>query len=156
MQTKAILGALFVAAASGAAVKSRDAAFYNVFGFSATCTTASELCGYGFRVVPSTDTPGSNGTICGNLVVGPYNFPPLDLTACFTNPKIAYSIGIANGGLSLTITSALNEHTNITGTYEASADDIILEKLVIDNVTTFSQTYIGTNQFTIVAEEVAV
>ncbi|KAI0904212.1 hypothetical protein F4824DRAFT_462801 [Ustulina deusta] len=152
MQINAILGALFAVAASGAAVKSRDVVLYNVSGFTAFCIPHSVQCGYGFRVVPSTDAPGSNGTICGNLVLGPDNLPPLDLTACFTNPNFAYSIAIANGGFSLAITSALDEHTNITGTYDVTAEEIVVD----NGGTTFSQRYIGPTNFTLATEEVAV
>ncbi|KAI1425512.1 hypothetical protein F5Y12DRAFT_369425 [Xylaria sp. FL1777] len=153
MQLSPILGALFAAAASGAAVESRDAVLYNVFGFTADCIPHSVNCGYGFRVVPSTDAPGSNGTICGNLVGGPDFLPPLPLTACFTNPQIAYSIAIPDeGGLSLTITSALDLHTNITGTHDVPADQLILQNGTIS----VSQQYIGPTNFTIVASEVAV
>ncbi|KAI0521195.1 hypothetical protein F5B22DRAFT_565722 [Xylaria bambusicola] len=152
MRVNAVLSTLFAVAASGAAVKPRDAASYDVFGFSADCTPHSVTCGYGFRVVPSFETPSDNGYICGNIVLGPDNLPPLPLTACFTNPDFAYSIDIANGGLTLTITSALNANTNLTGTHTATSDQFIFE----NGGTTISQRYIGPKNFTIVAEEVAV
>ncbi|KAI0966514.1 hypothetical protein F4678DRAFT_448720 [Xylaria arbuscula] len=153
MQVSAILGALFAATASGAAVQSRDAVLYNVSGFTADCTPHSLQCGYGFRVIPSTDAPGSNGTICGNLVGGPDYLPPLPLTACFTNPDYAYSIDIPNaGGLVLTITSALDAQTNITGTHNVPADQLILQNGTIS----VSQQYAGPTNFIIVTSEVAV
>ncbi|KAI3329245.1 hypothetical protein HD806DRAFT_482302 [Xylariaceae sp. AK1471] len=151
MQTKALLGALFAVAASGAAVKPREAVLYNVSGFSALCMPHSVQCGYGFRVVPSTDAPGSNGTICGNLVNGPDYLPPLPLTACF-DPKFAYSVAIADGGLTLSVTSALDVHTNITGTHTATADQFIIQ----NGGTTMSQTYVGPANFTIETVEVAI
>ncbi|KAI0428655.1 hypothetical protein F5Y09DRAFT_312434 [Xylaria sp. FL1042] len=153
MQITTILGALFAATASGAVVESRDAVVYNVFGFTADCTPHSLNCGYGFRVVPSSDAPGSNGTICGNIVGGPDFLPPLPLTACFTNPNIAYSIAIPDdGGLVLTITSALDAHTNITGTHYVPADQLILQNGTIS----VSQQYAGPTNFTIATSEVAV
>ncbi|KAI1275687.1 hypothetical protein F5Y07DRAFT_369322 [Xylaria sp. FL0933] len=153
MQLNTILGALFAAAVSGAAVEPRDAVVYDVHGFVADCTPHSVTCGYGFRVVPSSDAPGSNGTICGNIVNGPDYLPPLPLTACFTNPKIAYSIAIPeDGGLALTITSALDAHTNVTGTHIVPADQLILTQGSIS----VSQHYEGPTNFTIPTSEVAV
>ncbi|KAF2965284.1 hypothetical protein GQX73_g8297 [Xylaria multiplex] len=115
MQIEAIISTLFAVTASGAAVKSR-AVNYDISGFSAFCIPHSVQCGYGFRLVPSTDAPGSNGTICGNLINGPDSLPPLPLTACFENPAYAYAIAIADGGLTLTVTSAIDANTNATGT----------------------------------------
>jgi hypothetical protein len=80
---------------------------------------------YGFAVIPSTAAPGSNKTICGNLINGPDFLPPLNLTACF-DPKFAYSVAIADGGLSLTVTSALDPHTNITGTRKSDFSSLVL------------------------------
>ncbi|KAI8626703.1 hypothetical protein F5Y19DRAFT_214254 [Xylariaceae sp. FL1651] len=151
MQINTILAAFFTVAASGAAVKPREAVLYNVHGFSASCIPHSVQCGYGFRLIPSTDAPGSNGTICGNLVQGPDNLPPLDLTACF-DPTYAYSVAIADGGLILTVTSALDAHTNITGSHTATADQFVIE----NGGTTFSQAYVGPTNFTIQTTEVAV
>ncbi|KAI0404147.1 hypothetical protein F4802DRAFT_568062 [Xylaria palmicola] len=151
MQINTLLGAVFTVAASGAVVKSRDAFTYAVSGFSAACTPHSVTCGYGFRLVPSTDAPGSNGTICGNRVIGPDYLPSLDSTACF-DPDYAYSVAIAEGALTLTVTSALDAHTNVTGTHHATADQFIIE----DGGSTKSQRYIGPTNFTIEGVEVAV
>ncbi|KAI0490245.1 hypothetical protein F4859DRAFT_457382 [Xylaria cf. heliscus] len=151
MQINAILGTLFAATASGAAVKYRSNVVYNIFGFSASCYPQSDQCGYGFRVVPSYAPPGDNGTICGNLVTGPDNLPPLDLTACFS-PSLAYSIEIADGGLILTVTSAIDEHTNATGTHTAPADLFYIR----DAGGSLSQVYLGPPAFTIDTIEVAV
>ncbi|KAI8955014.1 hypothetical protein F4801DRAFT_416881 [Xylaria longipes] len=150
MQINAILGALFVVAASGSAVKCR-AVTYDVHGFSADCMPHSTQCGYGFRLIPSTAAPGSNGTICGNMVNGPDNLPPLPTTGCF-DPTYAYSIAIADGGLTLTVTSALDEHTNITGSHNAPADQFI----IYNGGTTMSQIYVGPTNFTIDTTKVAV
>ncbi|KAI1130392.1 hypothetical protein F5Y10DRAFT_236016 [Nemania abortiva] len=153
MQINTILGALFAVTASGAAVKPRDVV-YNIFGFSAFCVPHSTQCGYGFRVIPSTAAPGSNGTICGDLIGGPDNLPPLPLTGCFdpADTTFAYSIAIADGGLTLTVTSPLDEHTNITGTHNAPADQFE----IYNGGTTMSQTYIGPKNFTMDTVEVAV
>ncbi|KAI0468533.1 hypothetical protein F4859DRAFT_206839 [Xylaria cf. heliscus] len=150
MQINTILGALFAVAASGAVVDKRDVT-YAISGFSAFCMPHSVQCGYGFRVVPSTAAPGSNGTICGNLVIGPDNLPPLDTTACF-DPAFAYSVAVANGGLTLTVTSALNENTNLTGSHNAPADQFIIQ----NGGTTMSQIYVGPSNFTIDTAEVPV
>ncbi|KAJ8132451.1 hypothetical protein O1611_g1170 [Lasiodiplodia mahajangana] len=150
MQINTLLGAVFAVAASGAAVKPRDV-LYNISGFSAFCIPHSVQCGYGFRVIPSTAAPGSNGTICGNLVIGPDNLPPLDLTGCF-DPPFAYSIAIADGGLTLTVTSPLDAQTNITGTHTATADQFIIQ----NGGTTMSQTYVGPQNFTMETVEVAI
>ncbi|KAI0533381.1 hypothetical protein GGR58DRAFT_118100 [Xylaria digitata] len=151
MQIKAIIGTLFAVTASGAAVKSR-ALSYDISGFSAFCIPHSVQCGYGFRLVPSTDAPGSNGTICGNLVLGPDSLPSLPLTACFENPAYAYAIAIADGGLTLTVTSAIDATTNATGTHTAPADQFIFTPNGISN----SQSYVGPTNFTITTTEVAV
>ncbi|TGJ85150.1 hypothetical protein E0Z10_g3610 [Xylaria hypoxylon] len=152
MQINAIVGALFAVAASGAAVKCRGAVHYDISGFSASCTPHSVQCGYGFRLIPSTDAPGSNGTICGTLVNGPDSLPPLGLTNCFEKPEYAFSVAIADGGLTLTVTSALDAHTNITGSHTAPADQFIFQNNGISN----SQSYIGPMNFTIDAVEVAI
>ncbi|KAI1367970.1 hypothetical protein F5Y08DRAFT_336244 [Xylaria arbuscula] len=151
MKATTILGASFAVAASGATVKPRDTVLYNIAGFSAACTPHSVQCGYGFRLTPSTDATGA-GFICGNLVQGPDNLPPLPLTACFENTDYAYSIAIADGGLTLTVTSALDASTNITGSHTATADQFT----IYNGGTTMSQQYIGPTNFTIVPEEVAV
>ncbi|KAI1146294.1 hypothetical protein F4825DRAFT_200497 [Nemania diffusa] len=151
MQINAMLSALFAAAASGAAVKSRDAVLYDISGFTAFCVPHSVQCGYGFRVIPSTAAPGSNGTICGNLINGPDILPPLPLTACF-DAAFAYSIAIADGGLTVTVTSALDPSTNITGSHTATADQFY----IYNGGTTMSQTYDGPTNFTIATTEVAV
>ncbi|GAW16724.1 hypothetical protein ANO14919_061610 [Xylariales sp. No.14919] len=152
MQLNALVGALFAVAASGTSVKSRDAVLYNISGFTASCTPHSVQCGYGFRLVPSTDAPGSNGTICGNLVNGPDSLPPLPLTGCFENYAYAYSIALADGGIILTVTSALDENTNITGSHTATADQFIFTPNGISN----SESYVGPTNFTIETTEVAV
>ncbi|KAJ8123503.1 hypothetical protein ONZ43_g567 [Nemania bipapillata] len=151
MQLNVMLGALFAAAASGAAVQPREDVVYNIFGFSAACVPHSVQCGYGFRVIPSTAPAGNNGTICGNLINGPDNLPPLPLTGCF-DPPFAYSIAIADGGLTLTVTSPLDAHTNITGTHTATADQFT----IYNGGTTMSQTYVGPANFTMSTVEVAV
>ncbi|TRX89710.1 hypothetical protein FHL15_009460 [Xylaria flabelliformis] len=150
MQINAVVGALFAVTASGSAVSSR-AVTYAISGFSAFCMPHSVQCGYGFRVIPSTAAPGSNGTICGNLINGPDNLPPLPLTACF-DPSFAYSVAIADGGLTLTVTSALDAHTNITGSHDATADQFIIQ----NGGTTMSQIYVGPSNFTIDTTEVTV
>ncbi|KAI1108317.1 hypothetical protein F5Y14DRAFT_93269 [Nemania sp. NC0429] len=150
MQINAMLGALFAVAASGAAIEAREAVVYNVSGFSANCIPHSVQCGYGFRVIPSTDAPGSEGAICGNLVNGPDYLPPLPLTSCF-DPRLSYAVDIADGGLTLTITSAIDANTNATGTHTAPA----AEFTIYNGGTTQSQIYVGPADFTIDAAEVA-
>ncbi|KAI0203455.1 hypothetical protein F4808DRAFT_20269 [Astrocystis sublimbata] len=151
MQINAIVSALFAVAASGAAVKSR-AVTYEISGFSADCAAHSTQCGYGFRLVPSTDAPDSTGLICGNLVTGPDSLPPLPTTGCFENMDYAYSIAIADGGLTLTVTSALDASTNITGSHTAAADQFTYENYGIAT----RQIYVGPKNFTIEAKEVAI
>ncbi|KAI0549098.1 hypothetical protein F4679DRAFT_548205 [Xylaria curta] len=151
MQINTILGALFAATASGAALEYRSSLVYNITGFSASCYPASDQCGYGFRVRLSTAGPDSEGTICGNLVTGPDILPPLDLTSCF-EPSLAYSVAQADGGLIVTVTSAIDAHTNATGTHTVSADQIYFR--VIDGQS--MQVYDGSPTFTMDTIEVAV
>ncbi|GAP89952.1 putative 22kda glyco protein [Rosellinia necatrix] len=151
MQVAAILGAVFAVAASGAAVQPRDAILYNISGFSAFCMPHSVQCGYGFAVISSAAPAGANKTICGNLIIGPDNLPPLPLTSCF-EPEYSYAVAIANGGLTLSVTSALDANTNITGTHTATADQFIIQ----NGGTTMSQIYVGPQNFTIETVEVAV
>ncbi|KAI1187099.1 hypothetical protein F5B17DRAFT_336910 [Nemania serpens] len=149
MQINTMLGALFAATASGAAIESKKAITYDVQGFSAGCIPHSVECSYGFQVVPSTAAPGSSGTTCGSLVSGPDFLPPVALTAC-ADPKIAYAVAIANGGLTLTITSAVDKHTNATGTYTAPASEFT----IYNGGSTQSQIYVGPTDFTIDAVNV--
>ncbi|KAI0866490.1 hypothetical protein F4860DRAFT_508884 [Xylaria cubensis] len=145
MQINTILGALF------AAKNYRSNLVYNISGFSASCYPASDQCGYGFRVRLSTAGPDSEGTICGNLVTGPDILPPLDLTACF-EPSLAYSVATTDGGLIVTVTSAIDAYTNATGTHTIPADQIYFR--VIDGQS--MQVYDGPATFTMGTTEVAV
>ncbi|KAI0203921.1 hypothetical protein F4808DRAFT_416273 [Astrocystis sublimbata] len=124
MQINVILGALFATMASGAAIKSRSDFVYYISGLTGFCAPdVDHVCGYGFRVQPSTAAPDSQGPICGNiwpstLVDGKDMFPTTPLVACYEDPNYSYSVTAADGGFTLSVTSALDANTNITGSHK--------------------------------------
>ncbi|KAI0466911.1 hypothetical protein F4859DRAFT_518532 [Xylaria cf. heliscus] len=157
MQINVILGALFGVTASGAAVKSRSDFVYNISGLTGFCAPdVGHVCGYGFRVKPSTAAPDSQGPICGNiwpstLVDGKDMFPTTPLVAC-EDASYSYSVTAADGGFTLSVTSALDSNTNITGSHVVTADQLTFER----NNVGYTPSYIGPVNVTMQTVEVLV
>ncbi|KAI1735426.1 hypothetical protein F4680DRAFT_435202 [Xylaria scruposa] len=153
MQINALFGVLFAATASAAAINGTSKFVYYISGLTGFCAPdMGHLCGYGFRVTPSTLT-ANPGPICGNLwpsdvVDGVEVFPTTPLVTCVdTNFSYAVTVadgGFADGGFTLSVTSALDEKTNLTGSLYFPATYFTFEP----NRLGYTPTYLGPQNIT--------
>ncbi|KAJ2997707.1 hypothetical protein NUW58_g567 [Xylaria curta] len=154
MQINALFGVLFAATASAAAINGTSDFVYYISGLTGFCAPdAGHVCGYGFRVTPSTLTT-KPGPICGNIwpsdmVDGTEVFPTTPLVACFEDPSFSYAVtvadeGFVDGGLTLSVTSALDEKTNLTGSFYLPATYFTFER----NDLGYTPIYLGPQNIT--------
>ncbi|KAI0437133.1 hypothetical protein F4803DRAFT_539953 [Xylaria telfairii] len=154
MQTNALFSILFAATASAAAINDTSKFVYNISGLTGFCAPdVGHVCGYGFRVTSST-RPAEPGPICGNIwptdtVDGTDVFPTTPLTACYEDPNFSYAVtvadeGFTDGGFTLSVTSALDEKTNLTGSLYFPATYFTFEP----NFLGYTPTYIGPQNIT--------
>ncbi|KAK7748172.1 hypothetical protein SLS53_001427 [Cytospora paraplurivora] len=109
-------------AVSGAALEKKQADFYSVSEFSASCIPHSVLCSYSFQALASSGQ--STPVTCETRVQGPDNLPSVPLTAC-SSPYTSFAINRSASGLDLNITSPLGTSSNVTGTYHIASSDIV-------------------------------
>ncbi|KAI0592784.1 hypothetical protein F4775DRAFT_580817 [Biscogniauxia sp. FL1348] len=140
MMFNAIIGAIFTAATvSGAALRPRQATFFNVTDFHASCIPHSLLCSYEFDVVAQSSM---FPTSCSLMLQGPDILPTVDQTAC-ENSAYAWSVATSNGTLALSVTTVFNGRMNLTGTHIIPTGELIMEQ----NGASISQKYTGPTGF---------
>ncbi|CAJ2503075.1 Uu.00g104690.m01.CDS01 [Anthostomella pinea] len=145
MKINAVLGSLVAAAtASAAAVQrfqTKQASYFNVTDFSASCIPHSVECSYNFTVVA--DSSKSPPTQCGQLVQGPYFLPAVPLSGCENNVYAWAVATAANGSLGVSVTTSFNSRVNLTGTHYLSKEQLVKER----NGAVVTQRYIGPKEF---------
>ncbi|KAI0006853.1 hypothetical protein F4779DRAFT_594822 [Xylariaceae sp. FL0662B] len=155
MQFNLILATVAAAATavSGAAVQPRQATFYTVSNFTASCIPHSVMCSYDFDVVAESSMFPTN---CSAFVQGPDLLPAIPPTEC-DNPAYTWSAtpegegeqdgsGSGSGsGITLRVSTPFNARINITGIYTIPADQLVVEQ----NGASSSQRYTGPSEFTL-------
>ncbi|KAI1455590.1 hypothetical protein F4805DRAFT_435447 [Annulohypoxylon moriforme] len=151
MMFNTITSALFAAATvSGAVMKPRQANSFTVSNFSASCIPHSLLCTYEFAVItdPTTASPSGNESPaqCSLMLQGPDYLPPVKLTGCAETGAYSWAVDLVKeGGLTLSVTTPQDSHTNFTGSYDISADQLVAEQ----HGAVITQRYTGPSGFAV-------
>ncbi|KAI1079811.1 hypothetical protein F5B20DRAFT_153160 [Whalleya microplaca] len=141
MQLNAILATLAAAgAASAAAIQPRQATYYTVSNFTASCIPHSVMCSYGFDVVSESSTFPTN---CSAFLQGPDRLPAVPATPCDNTAYTWSATPSDSDGLTLRVSVPFNSRTNITGIYTIPADQFVIEQ----NGASSSQRYTGPAEF---------
>lgn len=96
----------------------------------------------------------SEPTHCSVITQGPDLLPAIDTTGC-EDAAYSWSVALVPGNrssLGVTVTSALDAQTNLTGVHLIGKDQLAMET----HETAISQYYRGPKNFTIGAESIAV
>ncbi|KAI1204421.1 uncharacterized protein F4807DRAFT_332446 [Annulohypoxylon truncatum] len=152
MKSNTIASALFAAATvSGAVMKPRQANSFSVTNFTASCIPHSLLCTYEFAVItdPTSASPSGNPSPaqCSLMLQGPDYLPPVPLTGCAEVGAYSWAVDVLpdQGGLTLSVTTPQDSHTNFTGSYDVPADQLVAEQ----HGAVITQRYTGPSAFAV-------
>ncbi|KAI0880673.1 uncharacterized protein GGS22DRAFT_174490 [Annulohypoxylon maeteangense] len=151
MKSNTIAAALFTASAvSGAVMKPRQANSFSVSNFTASCIPHSLLCTYEFAVItdPTTASPSGNPSPaqCSLMLQGPDYLPPVQLTGCADAGAYSWAVDVLKeGGLTLSVTTPQDSHTNFTGSYAVPAEQLVAEQ----HGAVITQRYTGPSAFAV-------
>ncbi|KAI2778492.1 hypothetical protein F4815DRAFT_447209 [Daldinia loculata] len=147
MQLNTLLATLFAATASGAAIKSRYATGFTVSNFTASCIPHSVMCTYEFFAItdPASASPSGNPepAKCSLMLQGPDYLPAVSWTGCAEEGAYSWAVDKVEGGLKLSVTTPQDSHSNYTGVYEITSDQLVAEQ----NGASISQRYTGPSGF---------
>ncbi|KAI1389268.1 uncharacterized protein F4822DRAFT_194961 [Hypoxylon trugodes] len=133
MQFNTLLATLFAAATASGAALPRYATSFNVTGFAASCIPHSLMCNYEFSVItdPASASPSGNPdpAKCSIMLQGPDNLPAVNLTGCAEVGAYSWAVALAQGGgLTLSVTTPRDSHSNYTGEYGIPATELEREQ----------------------------
>ncbi|KAI1104376.1 hypothetical protein F4804DRAFT_332390 [Jackrogersella minutella] len=131
MKSNTIIATLFTAV-SGAVMKPRVADSFTVSNFSASCIPHSLLCTYEFAVItdPTSASPSGNPSPaqCSLMLQGPDYLPAVNLTGCADVGAYSWAVDVVQDGLQLSVTTPQDSHTNYTGVYPVTSDQLVTEQ----------------------------